>query len=199
MSLRIPSETPRGGAVLLHGRGGTPESILPLAQLLPDGAFSIAAPGAEGGTWYPQRFLAPLSLNQPWLDRALAKVDAEVRRLEAQGVPRERIGLMGFSQGACLALEYVSRHPARYLFVGGLSGALIGPLETPRPAADLKATPVLLSCAELDAHIPREHVEASAAWFSTHGASVTLELHPGHQHTVFPSAMDWIRAQAGRS
>jgi predicted esterase len=130
----------RGAVILVHGRGSSPHDIAGLADVIPGAGLAFLAPAATGGTWYPQRFLAPLERNEPWLSSALNVIDRLVAEVLAAGLAAERIGLAGFSQGACLVLEYAARHPRRYGFVAGLSGALIGPPDTPRPAGDLQRT-----------------------------------------------------------
>jgi len=188
-----PLSRARGAVILLHGRGSSGDDILGLADALPADDIAFLAPSAPGGTWYPQRFLAPLAHNEPALSRALATVAALVVEARAAGLAPEQIGLAGFSQGACLALEYAARHPQRYGFVASLSGALIGPLDLPRAAFRLDATPVLLACAEHDAHIPLAHVEHSARVLGAAGAEVTTQLFPGAAHTVYPSEIAWLR------
>ena len=168
-----------------------------LARVLAADRVAFLAPSAPGGVWYPQRFFVPLDQNEPWLSRALNEVDAVVRQAHDSGIPLERIGLVGFSQGACLALEYAARNPRRYGFVAGLSGALIGPLAAPRAIVDLQKTPVLLGCAESDAHIPLPHLEESARLLAGFGASVTKQVFPGGDHTVFPKEIEWLRGQSG--
>lgn len=185
----------RGALILLHGRGSSGEDIAGLAEALPVEAFAAFAPSAVGGTWYPQRFFAPISLNEPALTRALATVENLVSEIIAGGVPAERIGLIGFSQGACLALEHAARAGRRYAFTAALSGALIGPLDTPRPARALAGTPVLLGCAEHDAHIPLAHVEHSAQVLAGLNAAVTKQIYPGAAHTVFPAEIAWLDRQ----
>jgi len=185
-----------GAVVLLHGRGASAEEIVGLAKLIGNESLAFIAPNATDGTWYPQRFLVPLGLNEPWLSSALEVVDTLVGEVHAAGLPYERIGLAGFSQGACLALEYAARHPRRYGFVAGLSGALIGPLETPRPAGDLKQTPILVACAERDAHIPLPYVERSASTLSALKAEVTKQIFPGVSHTIFPNEIEWLSQKA---
>ncbi len=162
----------RRGHPTVHGRGSSPHDIAGLADVMPGAGIAFLAPSATGGTWYPQRFLAPLERNEPWLSSALTVIDQLVAEVLAAGIAAEQIGLAGFSQGACLVLEYAVRNPRRYGFVAGLSGALIGPPDTPRPTGDLHGTPrpasnlhgtpVLLGCAELDTHIPLDYVERSA-------------------------------------
>jgi phospholipase/carboxylesterase len=190
--------------ILIHGRGSSPEDIAGLADALPAGGVAFLAPGAEGGTWYPQRFFVPTEANEPWLSSALGVIAALAQEAQAAGVAPERLSLIGFSQGACLALEFAARHPRRYGLVGGLSGALIGPLGTPRPPGDLRGTPVLLGCAERDPHIPLEYVERSTGTLSALGAQVTKQIFPGADHTVFPEEIGWLRqrltgAQGGKA
>jgi phospholipase/carboxylesterase len=187
-----PLSQARGAVILVHGRGSSPHDIAGLADVIPGAGLAFLAPAATGGTWYPQRFLAPLERNEPWLSSALNVIDRLVAEVLAAGIAAERIGLAGFSQGACLVLEYASRHPRRYGFVAGLSGALIGPPDTPRPASDLQRTPVLLGCAELDAHIPVDYVERSAEILSRLNADVTKQIFPGAAHAVFPAETEWL-------
>jgi phospholipase/carboxylesterase len=182
--------------ILIHGRGSSGEDIAGLADALEVDGFAFLAPSAESGAWYPERFFVPLAQNEPSLSRALGVVEQLVEEIRSAGIPDGRIGLIGFSQGACLALEHAARAGRRYGFVAGLSGGLIGPLETPRPAVNLHGTPVLLGCAEQDAHIPIEFVERSAVVFEAMGAEVTKQIFSGSAHTVFPTEIDWIQRQA---
>lgn len=195
LQLGTPLEQARGVVILLHGRGSSGEDIAGLGDVLAADGLAFLAPTAPGGAWYPQRFLVALAQNEPWLSRALRQVDELVRAAHAAGVPYEHIGLVGFSQGACLALEYAARNPRQYGLVGGLSGALIGPLDTPRSPADLNHTPVLLGCAEDDAHIPLPFVEHSAATLTAFGAKVTKRIFPGSGHTVYPEEVQWLRRE----
>ena len=144
----------RGALILIHGRGSSADEIAGLADAFNASDFAIFAPAADGGSWYPQRFFIPLEHNEPSLTHALNTIGALVKEVTAAGIPTEKIGLIGFSQGACLALEHTARAGTRYGFTAGLSGALIGPLDTPRPKRDLRGTPILIGCAEADAHIP---------------------------------------------
>jgi predicted esterase len=184
-----------GAVILLHGRGSSADEIASLGRALKNQAVAFLAPNAAGNAWYPQRFFVPLIQNEPWLSSALGVIDQLVKEAHAAGIPFERIGLVGFSQGACLALEYAARNPRRYGFVAGLSGSLIGPLDTPRLAADLAKTPVLVACAEADAHIPLEFVEKSAATFSEFNSAMTKQLFHSSSHTIFPEELVWLRQQ----
>jgi phospholipase/carboxylesterase len=191
-----PLPQARGAVILVHGRGSSPQDIAGLAQAFPKAGLAFLAPAAAGGAWYPKRFFAPLASNEPWLSSALKVLAQLVAEVLAAGVPPERMGFAGFSQGACLALEFVARHPLRYAFAAGLSGALIGPAGGPRPRGDLKGTPVLLGCAERDPHIPVESVDESAEAFKGLGADVTRLIFPGASHTVFPEEVEWLRQRS---
>ncbi len=190
-----PLDGARGALILLHGRGSSAEDILGLANALPRDGLAFLAPSARHNTWYPQRFLFPTEQNEPWLSSALDVIATLIAEAQAAGLARERIGLIGFSQGGCLALEAAARRPGRYGLVAGLSGGLIGPLETTRPAANFKGTPVLLGCAAQDAHIPLEYVERSAAYFEASEATVTKQIYPGSAHTVFAPEIAWLTEQ----
>ncbi|MBE2214581.1 MAG: dienelactone hydrolase family protein [Opitutaceae bacterium] len=190
-------ERAHAAVILLHGRGSSGHDMAELAQALAADGIAFLAPSAADGTWYPNRFLAPLASNEPWLSQGLRAIGSLIREAEATGVPRERIGLVGFSQGACLALEYAFRHPDRFAFVAGLSGALIGPIDSPRPVIDMKQTPVLIACAESDSHIPLPFVQESAAVFARSKASVTRQVYAGAAHALFPGELEWLRARIG--
>jgi phospholipase/carboxylesterase len=199
LRLGAPLASARGAVILLHGRGSSPDDITGLIRAFDPAVvphLAWIAPEAAHNSWYPQRFLAPPAHNEPWLSSALAVIDTLVAEALAAGIPSERIALAGFSQGACLVLEYAARHPRRYAFVAGLSGALIGPVDTTRDRVDLLSTPVLLGCAEADAHIPREHVEHSATALAAFNADVTKHIFPGSAHTVFQPEIDWLKARS---
>ena len=182
----------KGALIFLHGRGSNAQDIADLADLLDAADYAGVAPSAAGGSWYPQRFLAPREQNEPWLGSALQTIDTLVADLVVAGLAAEKIGLLGFSQGACLALEHAVTAGRPYAFVAALSGALIGPLDTPRTPVDLKRLPVLVGCAEQDTHIPLEHVEKSAATLEAFNADVTKQIYPGSAHSVFRPEIEWI-------
>jgi len=195
LRLGAPLTEAAGAVILLHGRGSSSDDIAGLARSLKGRNLAFLAPNATGGAWYPQRFFVPLAHNEPALSSALGVVGKLIDEVLAAGVPAERIGLTGFSQGACLALEYAVRNPRRYGFVAGLSGALIGPLDVTRAAVDMEKTPTLVACAEGDAHIPIEFVEKSAALLDGFNATVTKQIFRGSAHTVFPEEIAWLREQ----
>jgi phospholipase/carboxylesterase len=194
-----PLAQSRSAVLLLHGRGSSADDIASLADSLPADGIAFVAPSATNGAWYPQRFFAPLEQNEPGLSNGLRTIDHLVNEILAAGIPAGRIGLIGFSQGGCLALEYAARKPRRYHFVAGLSSALIGPLDTSRVQFDLQGTPVLIGCAEHDAHIPLPYVENSAATLSTSGAVVTKQIYAGGTHSVFPQEITWLRERMNSS
>ncbi len=185
-----------GVIVALHGRGAEAGGMLDLASHLARPDLAVLAPQAPGRTWYPDRFTAPLAANQPFLDRALATVAGLLDALADAGVPDDRVALMGFSQGACLALETAIRRPRRYGAVLGLAGGYIGPLEpAPRQAEGrLDGVPVLLACAERDPHIPAGRVRETAELMGRMGARVDLRLRPGAFHGIDDAGIAGIRA-----
>ena len=181
-----PLARARAVTILLHGRGGSADDIASLATVLAIEGLTFLVPQATGHTWYPQRFLAPLSANEPWLGSALGVVATLVAQATVAGIPAERIAIAGFSQGACLALEFVARVPARYGAAIAFSGGLIGPPDEPRLPApgSLAGTPVFLGCGDQDAHIPVASVETSAAVLRSLGGEVDVRIYPGMGHTI---------------
>ena len=180
--------------VLIHGRGASAESILSLHDALGLPNLAAVAPQAAGYTWYPQSFLAPIEANQPYLDSALRKLDTIVTEFLARGVPSERIAILGFSQGACLASEYVARHPRRYGALMALTGGLIGPPGTARNyPGSLAGTPVFLGTSDPDPHVPFERVRETQDVLATMGASVELRRYPGMPHTINEEELEVCR------
>ena len=180
--------------VLVHGRGDTASGILQLASVLTVNGMAYLAPQASGQTWYPNRFLAPIQANEPWLSSALEGLSGLLAGIEAAGVPAARTVLLGFSQGACLALEFAVRNPRRYGALVGLSGGLIGPAGTVWPrAGSLDGTPVFLGCSDIDPHIPAARVQESAAVLGEIGGDVRAVLYPGMDHTVSDEELDEVR------
>lgn len=194
-----PLDRAEAAMILVHGRGGTAQDMLFLADEVSHPGFAFLAPQAAGNSWYPLSFLAPLDRNEPYLSSALSSISAALELPAAAGIPDERIALLGFSQGACLALEYVARHARRYGGVFGLSGGLIGPAGTPREyTGSLAGTPVFLGCSDNDPHIPSDRVIESAESFRRMGAEVTARLYPQMGHTVNQDELDFVRAVMDR-
>ena len=183
----------RAAMVMVHGRGATAEDILELAVELNRTGFAYLAPQAANNSWYPQSFLAPIASNEPWLSSALDRLSTVLQRVEEGGIPRERTILLGFSQGACLALEFAARHAQRYGGVVALSGGLIGPDGTPRDyPGSFAGTPVFLGCSDRDPHIPKERVQQSAEVLRRLGADVTMRLYPNMGHMVNQDEIDFV-------
>ena len=191
-----PLATARAAIVLVHGRGGSAEDMLGLAGALGDVGNDVAfvAPQAAQHTWYPQRFMQPLSENEPWLSSALATLERVTTQVAESGVAPERTLLVGFSQGACLALEWTARHARRWGGVAALSGGLIGPDDTPRDyAGSLDGTPVFLGCSDRDPHIPEPRVRESGEVMARLGGEVDVRIYPGMAHTVNPDEIAVVR------
>jgi phospholipase/carboxylesterase len=185
VSSGAPLARARAAAILVHGRGSNAEDILGLADEFAQDDIAYLAPQAPGGSWYPYSFLAPLEQNEPHLSRALATLGAVLEQVAREGFTPERVALIGFSQGGCLALEYVARNAKRYGAVAGLSAGLIGPPGTPRNyAGSLASTPVFLGCSDIDSHIPLARVHESRDVLTRMGAAVTERIYPGMGHTV---------------
>jgi predicted esterase len=186
--------------VLLHGRGGSAEDILGLASAFNLADIAYVAPQAAGHTWYPQSFLAPREANEPYLTSALAKVESVVGSIEQAGIPRDRIVIAGFSQGACLSTEFVASHPARYGGLIAFTGGLIGPPGTldfgaePDAKDSLGGTPALFCSGDPDPHVPWKRVEESASILSAMGAVVTTRRYPGRPHTISAEELGLARA-----
>lgn len=180
--------------ILLHGRGASPANILEVAPIVGRPDVTYLAPAAAGHTWYPNRFVAELASNEPFLSSALTLIGELVTRAEALGISRSRIVLGGFSQGACLAAEFAIRHASRLGGVVVWSGGAIGPPGTTwSHSGSFDATPVFLGCSDRDAHIPLERVHETAEVFTRMGASVTTRIYPGLGHLVIDDEIDWLR------
>ena len=181
--------------ILVHGRGASAGDILSLADHLPVADYALLAPQATGHSWYPYSFLEPPVRNQPWLGSALDVLAAAVEEVMAAGVRRERVFFAGFSQGACLTLEFVARHAARYGGVAAFTGGLIGDrIYEENYKGDFAETPFFIGTGDRDPHVPVERVHATAALLRGMGAVVTEKVYPGRPHTIVADEL----AQAGR-
>lgn len=194
-----PATPPAAAVIMLHGRGASARDILSLSPMLgvPDVAY--VAPQAASSTWYPLSFLAPIPANQPGIDSAHALIESLLVRLNRAGVPTERIALMGFSQGACLACDHARRFPRRYGAIIALTGGVIGPESTVfAPRGDLAQTPVFLSASDPDPHVPATRVRATADLFAAMNGAVQTRFYPGMPHTVCDDAIQAARAMIQR-
>ncbi len=189
-----PLSSARFAMVMAHGRGANTRDILAIASELAQPDFAYLAPEAANHEWYPNSFLAPIASNEPHLSSALAFLDAVIAHIASTGIPAERTILLGFSQGACLSLEYAARHARRYGGVVGLSGGLIGPDDTPRDyPGSLAGTPVFLGCSDVDPHIPKTRVDLSAEVMRRLGGEVTERIYPHMGHTIELDEIEFIR------
>ena len=171
--------------LLIHGRGATADSMLPLRDMIGLDGLCYVAPQAEGYTWYPQSFMAPIEANEPYVSTALNHMAAIIADIADAGVVPEKLAIVGFSQGACLASETVLRNPRPYGFVGVLSGGAIGPPGTPRNyAGSLAGARVFLGCSDHDPHIPLTRVKETTALFKTLGATVSERIYAGASHGI---------------
>lgn len=184
----------RAAVVLLHGRGGSAEDILGIAEDFYDGRVAYLAPQAAQHIWYPYSFLAPVEQNEPWLSSALTKVRNIVETCTVAGIPQSKIVVCGFSQGACLATEFVAHHPAHYGALIAFTGGLIGPSDHDlHHDGSLGGTSALLSSGDPDPHVPWARVEASARELKRMGATVELQRHPGRPHTILGQELEAAR------
>jgi predicted esterase len=181
--------------VMAHGRGATAQSMLPLYAEIGLPTVAVLAAQAAGSAWYPFSFLAPLEANQPFLGSALRRLETLVADLLARGVSSDRIALLGFSQGACLTLEFVAQHPRRYGAVMGLTGGLIGPPGSRRDyPGSLAGAPVFLGTSDPDPHVPYERVLETEAVLTRMGAVVELRRYPGMPHTINEDELEACRS-----
>ncbi|GAC1350736.1 MAG: dienelactone hydrolase family protein [Ktedonobacteraceae bacterium] len=180
-----PLQSAKAAMLMVHGRGATAENILELTSQFQEPGFAYLAPQAAQDSWYPNSFLAPIASNEPGLSSGLAVIESVLMQLTAAGISHERIIVLGFSQGACLSLEFVARHAQRYGGVACLSGSLIGPDGTSRAyAGSLAGTPIFLGCSDIDPHIPKQRVQESAEVLKRLGGNVSMKLYPRMAHTV---------------
>jgi phospholipase/carboxylesterase len=184
----------RAAMIMLHGRGANASDILSLAELFERDGIAYLAPEAANNAWYPYPFLAPVERNQPSLSSALKVVAGLLARIGEEGMPAERVVILGFSQGACLGLEFAARNPRRYGGVVALSGGLIGAEIKPDDyAGSLEGTPVFLGCSDVDPHIPLRRVNESTAVMTKLGGEVTERIYPGMDHSINEDEVAHVR------
>jgi len=171
--------------ILVHGRGATARSIVQIGEEVHSEGVALLAPQAARNTWYPQSFLAPVEQNEPGRSSGLQAVDDAVETAVDAGIDREQVLLLGFSQGACLASEYVARNPQRYGGLVALSGGLIGEAVDPAGyTGDIEGTPVFVGCSDVDPHIPLERVRVTTEVFEQLGGEVDERIYEGMGHGV---------------
>jgi phospholipase/carboxylesterase len=171
--------------IMLHGRGADAQDIIGLASHLEVKDYSIIAPQATNNTWYPYSFLAPVKQNEPWLTSALEMIKSIVDDLNKQGIPSDKIYFVGFSQGACLTLEFVARDARKWGGVAAFTVGLIGDtIKTENYEGDFEGTKIFIGTSNPDPHVPVERVQASTAILRKMNAVVTEKIYPGMGHTV---------------
>jgi predicted esterase len=187
-------ENAAAAMIMLHGRGGMATDILAMSNHFKQPDFAFLAPQAANHTWYPQRFIAPIEANEPYLSSALNSVETLAKQVVNAGVPVEKLILLGFSQGACLALEYATRNARRYGGVVALSGGLIGEeINQNNYKTGFDDTPIFLGCSDVDFHVPLERVQESTHILERLGGLVTERIYPGMGHTINEDEIEFVR------
>jgi predicted esterase len=190
----VPIDKARKAIILIHGRGSTADNILGLTNEFDDDSFLYAAPQAAGNTWYPYSFLAPVEYNEPGLSSGLKIIDKLFKKLNDKAIDSSKIILLGFSQGACLALEYACRNAKKFMGVIGLSGGLIGEtVNKNNYSGNFELTPVFLGCSDSDPHIPLERINQTEEIMEELGAAVTKRIYKGMGHTINSDEISIIR------
>ncbi|GGM88454.1 phospholipase/carboxylesterase [Dyadobacter beijingensis] len=181
----LPVQQAKKAVVMLHGRGGTAADIISLQKVLKLDEMAIFAPQATNNSWYPYSFMAPVQQNEPALDSALALVDDVVKEIESGGIPADQIYFVGFSQGACLTLEYTTRNARKYGGIMAFTGGLVGQeLAVVNYKGDFKQTPVFISTGNPDPHVPVSRVQESVTILEDMNAIVNQVIYPGRPHTI---------------
>lgn len=177
--------------IMIHGRGGSAEDILSIASHLQVDGYALLAPQASNHTWYPFSFLAPPRQNEPGLSSALDLIAEMEKELIEQGIGAENIYFLGFSQGACLTLEYVSRNAKKYGGVVAFTGGLIGDkVKHENYSGDFQGTPVFIGTGDPDPHVPVERVLATKEVLQRMNAGATVNIYPDMGHTISREEVD---------
>jgi len=194
VSAGAPLNGARGVVIMIHGRNASPRDILTLVPALDVTDIAYIAPSAAGQTWYPFSFLAETSKNEPYLSSALTRIEEVLADVVERGIGMRQIVLLGFSQGACLASEFVVRHANRYGGLVAFSGGLIGPPGTSwNYPGSLDRTPVFLGCSDVDAHVPKTRVDETAVVLERMGAVITKRIYPGMGHLINDEEIEFAR------
>ncbi len=185
-------DKPAGGAlILLHGRGGTAQGIISLAQEFDLKDIAIYAPQAANQSWYPYSFMAPNEQNQPALDSAVEVVSGLIDEIIASGLPASKIYIAGFSQGACLTLEVIARNAQRFGGAVAFTGGLIGPeIDLSKYKGDFAGTPVLITTGNPDPHVPLSRVQESEVVLKNLNADIHVEVFNGRPHTIIAKEIE---------
>ncbi|TWV98725.1 alpha/beta hydrolase [Chitinophaga pinensis] len=171
--------------IMVHGRGGSAEDILTLANYLNVKDYALLAPQATGHTWYPYSFLMPPAQNEPWLSSALSVLKEVVDEVVADGIAAENIYFLGFSQGACLTLEFITRNAAKYGGTVAFTGGLIGDQLYPENySGNFGGSPVFIGTSNPDPHVPVDRVKATEKVLKDMGADITVNIYNNMGHTI---------------
>jgi phospholipase/carboxylesterase len=171
--------------IMLHGRGGSAEDILSLSSHLEVKDFTLLAPQATNNSWYPYSFLAPPSQNEPWLSSALNLLKELLDELKNKSILIENVYFLGFSQGACLTLEFVTRNAKKYGGVVAFTGGLIGDkIYNENYKGDFQNTPIFIGTSNPDPHVPVERVYATTNILKDMNAAVTEKIYNNMGHTI---------------
>lgn len=194
-----PLTRAKAAMIMVHGRGATAQSMFSLADEFAQPDVHYVAPQALNHTWYPYSFLQPKENNQPGLSSGLQRIHDLMEEIKSAGIPAEKIILLGFSQGGCLATEFAARHPQKMGGVVGLSGGLIGPeIDASHYTGSMEQTPVFLGCSNIDPHIPKERVDETEAVFEKLNADVTKSIYPGMPHMVNEDEIKTVRGMMAK-
>lgn len=189
----LPLTEAKKALILIHGRGAGSNDILSIARHLNVADFALIAPQADNRTWYPYSFLAPIPENEPYLSQSLETLGQIVAAVQQKGIEKENIYFLGFSQGACLALEFTARNATRYGGVVAFTGGLIGDqVYENHYAGNFENTPVFIGTSDPDFHVPVERVNETETLLTKMGASVTKKIYNGMGHTINQDEIDWV-------
>lgn len=187
-----PLEQAEKALIMIHGRGGSAQDILSLSQHLEVTGYALLAPQATQHTWYPQSFMAPVMQNEPWLSSALENVDQTVSRVLQAGIKSENIYFFGFSQGACLMLEYLVRNGQQYGGAAAIIGGVIGEeIERSNYQGDFQKTPIFIGTSDPDFHVPVERVYATEHILREMNADVTVKIYDNFGHSINQGELDY--------
>lgn len=188
-----PVNTANKAFIMIHGRGGSAENIISFADYFADKSFYLAAPKATKNSWYPNSFMESESSNEPWLSSAIELLDQLVQNIK-EHIPSDRIYWLGFSQGACLTLEYTARNAERYGGIIGLTGGLIGKeIDAEKYKGTFKGTPIYISNGDTDPHVPLERTNTTESILKAMGANVKTQIFPGRPHTIVMEEIQSVR------
>ncbi|SFU19684.1 phospholipase/carboxylesterase [Algoriphagus locisalis] len=189
----IALDQAKKAAILIHGRGANAESILSLSNYLNLDEYALLAPEAEGGTWYPYSFMAPDEANQAALEESLATINEAWSHISAAGISSENVVFIGFSQGACLSLEFAAQNAQKLGGVIAFTGGLIGEqIQDQKYSGDFVGTPVFIGSSEKDFHVPLSRIQESETLLSRMGAKVKLLIFKDSNHTIRQEETDWV-------